>query len=1121
MAQKQIAIGIKISSEGQEKVISNLQDLETELTSLQSKLKTLDFGSEAFKETTRNIQTLKTKIDDIDKSTEGLGAEKRFNAINASVGILVSSVQLLSGVIGVVIANTETLEQVQRAEATAVGILNTALGILQIRREIEDQQITALKIKEAALAGITKIATSVQAAFNAVLAANPIGLVIAGVVALTGAIYLLVKATSDETDAEEELNKQLEIQTKLNQELSIEAKKAAQENKIALSILTDNVKQRNLELKTIEDLKKTYPGFNAFLSTNNQLTAEGIEYLKIQIQLEEAQAKLKFLRTKQTDLEIKAQTDLNEAFQEQQTFLGDLLIKFKGGFNPIGQYTAKSNDLKEAVADENRELAVVNNLIGEQQSVVDGLLGKLTPLNTKLDNQRKAEELLAKQAAKTTKTLDERLVLLKKQTEVLNNYASKINDVRKGELKYESQLLDEQQNIIDRQEERLKKREDATINTAQKVRENLRATFIDIIPSDAELSKVQDTFKGLFDITNKILFQAKKTDGKPLLELQPEVGFDEFVKRVQEVLNTLTNEEKQALGITEDAVKGLSSVISDVNEETKLSFLEYFNTLDDRLLAIGDTIKNTFGEAGVNELQLKSINDLRALENQIAKNITERVNTGKSEAQVLKENKQLIAERLGIQDNLNNLQALQIKKQTELDTAIKNGDDDKIEKATQALEIYKGQTEALQKVVDETYQSITGTNDFVIGLEKVGKQSDKNLEKIKQFRADILKPIETKDILPGETPEQAKERYESALQGLKEYFKAQTSDFNIILTEVFSNSQEYFKVFGQDGIKALTEGFSEGLGNLDGLTRKELEKLGSYLQVVGDEFSAEFNIEENPFIKLIGEINKRLKKLPTEAQESFTKTIQGIKEVADVVLQVFNDILGQLNNIISAQNSLLLEQLQYKEEQALAIIGEANTESEKENKKIEAERAAAQKTYAKQRFDLEKKARVQELQFALASALSAGAGAVINALGLPAPPPIPQIYAGVIAGLTAAQVAVINDQIQFAQSKSFIGRRGGLIMGESHEGANGGVPALLEGGEFVVNKEGVKRFGDVISQINNSTGGRALTIDDSRIVQAIASQNTKSKQPLKAYVLYNDIQDTTKLNQKITQLARL
>jgi hypothetical protein len=48
-----------------------------------------------------------------------------------------------------------------------------------------------------------------------------------------------------------------------------------------------------------------------------------------------------------------------------------------------------------------------------------------------------------------------------------------------------------------------------------------------------------------------------------------------------------------------------------------------------------------------------------------------------------------------------------------------------------------------------------------------------------------------------------------------------------------------------------------------------------------------------------------------------------------------------------------------------------------------------------------------------------------------------------------------------------------------------------------------------------------MSIDDSRIVQAIAKQNLSTKTPLKAYVLYNDIQDTTKLNKKIEQLARL
>jgi hypothetical protein len=118
------------------------------------------------------------------------------------------------------------------------------------------------------------------------------------------------------------------------------------------------------------------------------------------------------------------------------------------------------------------------------------------------------------------------------------------------------------------------------------------------------------------------------------------------------------------------------------------------------------------------------------------------------------------------------------------------------------------------------------------------------------------------------------------------------------------------------------------------------------------------------------------------------------------------------------------------------------------------------------------------------------------------------------------QVSAIRNQLTFTQSQQFIGRRGGLITGESHEGSNGGVPAMLEGGEFVVNRAAVARYGDLIGDLNSSTGGRRLAIDDSRIVQTIASQNQNTT-PLKAFVLYNDIQNTEKLNSKITQLARL
>jgi len=100
---KEIALKLKITSQGEEKVISNISELETELQKLQTTLKTLDFGSAAFKEATANISKLRTKIDEIDKASEGIGAEKKFRAFGDAINILTGSFQVASGALGLFI----------------------------------------------------------------------------------------------------------------------------------------------------------------------------------------------------------------------------------------------------------------------------------------------------------------------------------------------------------------------------------------------------------------------------------------------------------------------------------------------------------------------------------------------------------------------------------------------------------------------------------------------------------------------------------------------------------------------------------------------------------------------------------------------------------------------------------------------------------------------------------------------------------------------------------------------------------------------------------------------------------------------------------------------------------
>ena len=238
---------------------------------------------------------------------------------------------------------------------------------------------------------------------------------------------------------------------------------------------------------------------------------------------------------------------------------------------------------------------------------------------------------------------------------------------------------------------------------------------------------------------------------------------------------------------------------------------------------------------------------------------------------------------------------------------------------------------------------------------------------------------------------------------------------------------------------------------------------------------------------------------------------ENISEIAQNIAQVFTSLSSQISGIVSQQNSLLLEQLAYQEEQTLATIGDATEEARREQEKV-------REQFARDRFELEKNARVSELQFSLADSIANGAAAIISALTLP--PPAGFLLANVIGGITAAQIATINSQIGFVKSKQFIARRGGLLQGDSHE--NGGIMAngglVLEGGEAIINRNAVGQFSDILSQISMSTGGRPLTGDDSRIVEEIRKQNQR---PIKTYVLDSDIQDTRKINQRLDEISRL
>jgi hypothetical protein len=654
----------------------------------------------------------------------------------------------------------------------------------------------------------------------------------------------------------------------------------------------------------------------------------------------------------------------------------------------------------------------------------------------------------------------------------------KIDESQKADLKYSSDLLNKQKEVLDKQEAFIQERTDKFKTQGEKLADEISKYIFSTIPSAEEVKKLTDGYKNLFDI---ITDAVKSGD----IDFKTATGWEDFVKFADEKL------------------PGIGQSLVNVSEDSRQAFIEYFNSLDQRVSAIKTkTEKGIFGFFE-GQADIETLKTLLKVETDIAKLRADKTSLGLTENDLLEKSTKIIKEQFGFNEKIRKINQDIIDETFNLITAQQKGNEDAEAKSKARIDELNKEIEKYDEISVSILNGVIRTDDFVKGLTLVGKESDKNLEKI----------LKLKNVIEGAfDPNQ--------LDGLKDFFKQNANEYLNIFTQILNDEQGFFDKLGKKGIEALFSGIDEGLKNVEGKTRKELEEIQKFLKLFGDEFAKDFGLGENPFLNALNEISKKLKTLPTESEEAFTKSIENLGEIAQRILQVFSDISGRFQQLLQTQTSLLLENLQYQQEQTLAIIGEANSENAVENEKIRKEQLAAEKRYAKARFEIEKKARIQELQFQIANGIAAGANAVIQALALPAPPPLPQIYAGVIGGLTTAQVLLIREQLQFAQSKVFIGRRGGLINGASHDDMSGGVPAMLEGGEFVVNREAVRQYGDIIGSINNSTGGRPLAIDDSRLVQAISSQNS-TKTPIKTYVLYNDIQDTDKLNKKIENLSRL
>ena len=1025
---KTLAIKVQFSSDGQEKVIKNIDDLEKGIEQLSEEIKTLDFGSEEYQRAADNLAKLKAGLRDVDKEIEGLDTEQRLTALAGATELVSGSFLIAASAARTFGASAETVEEVEALERQALEAVNIALGI----RAVAEGLVQAAQLKriaaETAANVQTTIATTLQGAYTAVvgtstgalkafrlaLASTGIGLI---VVALGALIANWDKLTSSIGGASDEQDRFNEV----NEEAQKSIAKTSVELDFYAGIVNDVSKSEEERVQALEELNKL--GVITEDITLDQADAldilnERLELARENILLKAQAEAAASLLSKAFEEQIEAQ---NSSLQDNLTFFDQVINSFTSFGN---SYVKIAQDAQDALENQQEAVAEAGEDVQVYEKIYLGILEKLNANEAKLRKERETADKSRKDRNKDKEkrnTLDDEYnKILGEIRESAKAAQRQINILATAE-RDEAAVIEGANKILEKQNELLEERLDI-LGTTQGETEDFADTLDRLlrpnqVPDD--IVELRDVFNDIFQYASGFEQQvsgAVVSDGNVQIfaEVNSELRtFNALARQLENIDPSIIDDEQRQILLdffdTQVRINDKAQELSDIYIQAERDRIAEAQAILTEQLALGEITQQQYtARLQILQEELDVVNSRQIAEvdyNNLLSNIVSLQRTGvdlnKSTAQVEQEITELVASRLFPQQDINEL------------------------------------TEDQLKTVEETTSAL------------------KDQAKIYNQVKDINEQLKTLNVQINEGLEEQNEKL---------------SDAQFAQLENFVNTN-------RDKIGEIKKFFATATDENTNLTEEQIDSINTLINGIETQ-------------ELAGKIN----------------------DIAQQVVGIFNDITGQIQGVISDSISLQLEQLDYYTEQALAQVGD-------ETEKQRAIQEEIRKQAEKERFELNKKARLTDLQFALASTVANGAQAAINAIAT-VPPPGGQILAGIYGLLTAAQLAIINDQIGFVKSTQFQARRGGLIMGESHE--YGGVIARngleLEGGEAIINRNAVSQFGDLLSQINLSTGGRALTGNDSDIAQEIRQQNQR---PIKTYVLYDDIQNTNKINNKLEQISRL
>lgn len=173
---KTVVLNFKLN--GAEQSVKNISELKSAIQELENNLNNAKFGSAGFERQKAQLDELKDKYSEMSKTASQSAAESAEKFQKAGDDFEKFSKGMVDAFTGVAIAIGASDEDTEAFMRTFVQFQGIATGV---KGAIEGVLV------------VTKNWSAIQKVLNAVLFANPIGLIVLGVAALAGGIYLLIK----------------------------------------------------------------------------------------------------------------------------------------------------------------------------------------------------------------------------------------------------------------------------------------------------------------------------------------------------------------------------------------------------------------------------------------------------------------------------------------------------------------------------------------------------------------------------------------------------------------------------------------------------------------------------------------------------------------------------------------------------------------------------------------------------------------------------------------------------------------------------------------------------------------------------------------------------------------